>query len=58
MISLLAFIAYLSFSSLAISLFSLFILSSFDLAFRLIVLKHFLDSANYFYMSLIVVLNY
>lgn len=44
------------FSSRAISLFSLLILKSLDLALRLMVLRDFLDSANSFSMSLMVVL--
>ena len=55
--SLLALIASRYFYNRAISLFSLFMLNYFDFALRLIVLKDFLDSASYFSMSLIVVLD-
>ncbi len=47
--------AYLYFYSLAISLFNLFMLKSFDLAFKHMVLKDFFDSPSYFYISFIVV---
>lgn len=55
MTSLLALMASRYFYRRVISLLSLFMLNYFDLALRLIVLKDFLDSASYFYMSLIVV---
>ena len=47
--------AYRYFSSRVISLLSLLMLKSLDLALRLMVLRDFLDYANSFSMSLMVV---